>query len=270
MPTLSLCADYSSRFFFGGPYLKTDGGAQYHADGAISHLAALTDGLKVLLMVPGFNNSAGNAQASFNTITQNLTQRKLLGVGCAYEIAIGLLWPGRTAVGYCMAERSAKRAADKLREIFLRLRPMTLSVEAHSLGNLLTLHANRDGGLNIESLILTNAAIDDEAVEKGHEYFQAVSSIKGKCLIVYSRHDEVLGRDYRWLGSVPRDVWSWIKTKTTEGGFGDIALGFNGPEHGTELIPSNCVPVDATDWCDSHGAARSRPEMYDAWQGILK
>lgn len=268
MPTLSLCADYSNRFFFGGPYLQT-GAGRYSGEAAVSQLATLVNGQNVLFLIPGFNNSADNAQASFNTISQNLVLRKMLGAGCAYDVAIGVLWPGRSAPGYCLAETSAKRSADKLREIVLKLHPRSLSIEAHSLGNLLTLHANRDGGLNLESFISCSAAVDDEAIEKGSQYFQAVSSIKGKALIVYSRRDEVLGKDYRWLGSVPRDVWSWIKTKTQDGGFGDIALGFNGPEHGTELIPSNVKLCDATSWCFSHGGARESGIFYDNWSAIL-
>jgi hypothetical protein len=150
-----------------------------------------------------------------------------------------------------------------------KLRPASLSIEAHSLGNLVTLHANRDGALGLKDLVLCNAAVDDEVPEKDQAYCQAVASIRGKCLIVYSRNDEVLGKDYRWLGSVPRDVWSWIKTKSKIGGFGDVALGFNGPQHGTELIPANAIPLDATAWCPNHGAARSAPELYEAWARIL-
>ena len=269
MPTLSLCSKTSllSRFCFGSACLTTDGGARYSGDAGIAQLAALTDGMRVLLMIPGFNNSAANAQESFNTIVQNLTLRKMLGPESAYQIAIGMLWPGRTAAGYWMAEESARRSADKLREIVLKLRPASLSIEAHSLGNLVTLHANRDGGLGAKDLILCNAAVDDEAVEAGQTYFQAVSSIRGRCLVVSSRNDEVLGRDYRWLGSVPRNVWSWMERKG--GGFGHAALGFSGPEHGRQLISANVVTLDATAWCPDHGAARSAPELYDAWERII-
>ena len=271
MLTLSLCASSPllARFRFGSPSLQTESGAVYSGDAAIAQLATLTDGLRVLLMVPGFNNSTANADASFRTIEQNLVARKMLGPDAPYQVVIGLLWPGRTAAGYWLAEGSARRAADKLREIVAKLRPAALSIEAHSLGNLVTLHANRDGALGIKDLILCNAAVDDEAPEKTQAYCWAVASIKGKCLIVYSHRDEVLGRDYRWLGSVPRDVWSWIKTKTNAGGFGDVALGFGGPQHGTALIPANAIALDATAWCPNHGAARSAPELYDAWRAIL-
>ncbi len=271
MLTLSLCAKprIFSRFCFGDPCLRTDGGAVYAGDAAVEQLAELTRGLRVLLMVPGFNNSTANADASFQTIEKMLTECRLLGPDAPYEVAIGLLWPGRTAAGYWLAEESARRSADKLREIVGKLQPAALSIEAHSLGNLVTLHANRDGGLGVKNLILCNAAVDDEAIEKDQAYFHAVQSIQGKCLIVYSRHDEVLGKDYRWLGSMPRNVWSWIKTKAKAGGFGDAALGFSGPQHGTARIPANTIPLDSTSWCPNHGAARSAPELYEHWWRIL-
>ena len=271
MLTLSLCAkqSFAYRFLFGDSRLTTSGGAGYSGDAAIAQLAALTEGLRVLLMVPGFNNSTANADASFATIEKNLIDRNLLGPDRAYQIAIGLLWPGRTAAGYWLAEGSARKSADKLREILAKLRPASLSIEAHSLGNLVTLHANRDGALGVKDLILCNAAVDDEAIETGQPYYNAVGMAKGKCLVVYSRRDEVLGKDYRWLGSVPRNIWSWIKTKSKAGGLGDVALGFSGPEHQSTRIPANVIPLDATAWCPNHGAARSAPELYDAWRAIL-
>jgi hypothetical protein len=226
-------------------------------------------------MIPGFNNSAGNAQASFDAIAKNLAERQMLGRGCAYDVAIGIEWPGRTAAGYWLAEASARRSADKLREIVLKLRPRTLSIEAHSLGNLVALHANRDGGLGVTDLVLTNAAVDDECVERGQTYFTAVDSIKGNCLILYSRNDDVLGRDYRWMGSVPRNLWGWVKNKFSksaygDGGFGDHALGWGGPEHGRELVSRNVTALDGTPWCLSHSGARDAAEFYSAWGELLK
>ncbi len=266
MPILDLCAKSKlSRFFFGNPRLITDGGKAYEGDSAVEQLAAMVAGKPLLLLLPGFNNSDQNAEASFATIQQNLRLRKM------YENAVklGVLWPGRTAGGYWLAEPSAKHAADRLRVILGKLYPAFIDVECHSLGNLIGLHANRDGALPIRNYILCNAAIDDEQAETDPAYRLAIASISGKCLIVYSRNDRVLGKDYRWLGSVPRNVWSWVKSKTKTGGFGDQALGWSGPRH-PELLPPNAISVDATEWCDSHGAARSRPELYDAWEKILQ
>ncbi len=264
MSILDLCAESRfSRFFFGDPRLITDGGTVYSGDAAIDQLAAMVEGKDVLAMLPGFNNSDKNAEASFATIVQNLNLRKM------YQgaVKLGVLWPGRTAAGYCLAEPSAKHAADRLRVIFAKLQPAALDIECHSLGNLFGLHANRDGALGVRNYVLCNAAIDDEQAETDPDYRTAISSISGKCLIVYSRNDRVLGKDYRWLGSVQRNVWSWIKRKG--GGFGDQALGWSGPRH-PELLPANAVVCNATEWCDSHGAARSAPQLYDAWEQILK
>ncbi len=263
MPILDLCAESRfSRFFFGNPRLITDGGTVYWDTAAVDQLAAIVEGRPLLLMIPGFNNSDQNAEASFATIQQNLDLRKM------YEgaVKLGVLWPGRTAGGYWFAEPSAKHAADRLRVILGKLRPSSIDVDAHSLGNLIALHANRDGALGVRNYVLCNAAVDDEEAETDPTYRVAISSISGKCLIVYSRNDSVLGKDYRWLGSVPRNVWSWVKRKG--GGFGDQALGWSGPAH-PELLPANTVICNATEWCDSHGAARSRPEFYDAWEKIL-
>ena len=265
MPILDLCAESRlSRFCFGDPRLITDANTVYSGDAAIDQLAAMVEGKGLLLELPGFNNSDQNAEASFATIGRNLDLRKMYdGV-----VKLGVLWPGRTAAGYCLAEPSARAAADRLRVIFQKFKPAFIDVEAHSLGNLIMLHANRDGAFGVRNMISCNAAVGASALQPDQGYFTAVNSIKGKCLLVYSRNDEVLGRDYRWMGSIPRTVWSWIKTKTKVGGLGEQALGFSGPAN-PELVPGNVRLCDATSWCLSHGGARDRAELYDAWQAIL-
>jgi len=263
MPILDLCAESRfSRFCFGDPRLITDAGTVYSGGAAIDQLATMVEDEGLLLELPGFNNSDANAKESFATIGRNLDLRKM------YEgaVKLGVLWPGRTAAGYCLAEPSARHAADRLRVILERLKPAFLDVEAHSLGNLIALHANRDGALGVRNLVLTNAAVGADALDPEQGYYQAANSISGKCLIVYSRNDEVLGKDYRWLGSVPRNLWSWIRLKG--GGFGEEALGFSGPAH-PNRIPLTCIPIDATSWCLSHGGARDAGQFYDAWQAIL-
>jgi len=263
MPILDLCAaSRFSRFFFGNPRLITDSGTVYSGPAAIDQLAAMVEGKGLLVELPGFNNSAKNAEASFATIGRNLDLRKMYDGA----VKLGVLWPGRTAAGYCLAEPSARRAADRLRVIFQKLKPSCLDIEAHSLGNLVMLHANRDGALGVRNMVSCNAAVGSSALQPDQGYFTAVNSIKGKCLLVYSRHDEVLGRDYRWLGSVPRNVWSWIKRRG--GGFGENALGFSGPAH-PEIIPTNVKLCDASSWCLQHSMAKDTPFLYDAWQGIL-
>src|SRR5581483_6729040 len=263
---LSLCRGFGSRFWFGSPFLRV-GSDTLEGEQALARLRELTLARRLLVVVGGFNNTERAAEDAFAVICRNLELRGILGETGAYQVAMLVLWPGFDPLSYVVAEYSARHAGRRLRTILQALSPNGIDAEAHSLGNLVVLESNRTGDLAFRNLILTNAAVDDEAIETGQAYATAVAKIAGTCLVVYSRADEVLGGAYRWLGSVPRNLWSLVKTGV--GGLGDFALGFSGPEHGTERIPPNVIPLDGTAWCKSHGAARDQMEFYEAWRGVL-
>lgn len=262
MLTISACRPGAfSRWVFGEPRIL---GTAYVGQAAINALSTHTFCDRVLILVPGYNNSEQDAVQAGLSIESILKARGMLGPGLRYEELVVFAWPGRSAPGYWIAEDAARKSGEKLRGIIAQLECDAVSVQTHSLGALVWCAANENGELagGVQDVILANAAIDDESIEAGQPYAKAMN-VRGRVLVAYSRQDPVLAKAYRYFGSAVRNLASLLQFKLA----GDFALGFSGPEH-PSLVPSNVECWDGTEFCTTHSGFRTSPEYYRRWDQL--
>ena len=172
-------------------------------------------------------------------------QTNLLGDGAPYDEIIGYIWPCyATPLAYLEAKKHADKVAPRFKEFLTKLQPIAARVDvaAHSLGNRLVLQSLAFSGADpnlVTNFLSIAPAVDNEAIEKGEEFFSSTMHC-ANLYIFFSERDDVLKYAY------PISEW-------------DKALGYDGAEHPNRL-PPNVQMVNCTAIVDSHdGYLFSKP-----------
>lgn len=256
MKLLSLRRDWTSRFWFGGPYYHRDG-PTYDGPDAIAQLKADTVGKRILLLVHGFNVDVDAILPSYDKVAEGLAAVGLLGPNAAYQVIIGVLWPGHTAAGFAPAIYNANSAGKRLRDILCQLRYSSIALESHSLGARVILKCAN--GMLTDELILTSAAVSQHSLAAGKEFYQATTQARS-VQVCYSERDPVLSHWYRYFEM----VLHWLQLTS-----GDTALGLNGPSN-TDECCSNVGAIDFSAEITEHSGWTGCEEWYDRWAAWKK
>lgn len=238
-------------------YNGTDysGGA---ATAALEWMADTSPG-GVLVIIHGYASKEPDIRGAYGEIGRWMVHSGLYDPAnlspAPYGLILRVFWPGHTKIGYHLAEMAAegflgmRGAGDRLADLLRRAPRKDFDFLMHSAGNRVGLDANRLGDLRVRHMLLCAAAVDDDSITAGGEFYRAVQSIRGKALAFHSRRDAVLAKAYR-LAKLDR------------------ALGYSGPQPGSEY-PSTLQPVDANGWIDEHSAFRRRREFYAEWAKLV-
>jgi len=212
----------------------------------------------ICLLVHGFNNPIENVTKSYWDLVSGLAAPGLSGPA-GYGLVIGFTWPGsRTPLGYFGAVSKANRSAPFLRELINALRTvaMTVDVQTHSLGARVALRAMEDPTkVFVDNLITTAAAVDNNILEPGETFFDAVTACN-RCFVYHSKNDPVLKGGF-WIGDILDGAHA--------------ALGLKGPRSKAVTLdksPSVYV-VDCSARVTTHGGYRHASQYYDHWKQIL-
>lgn len=204
------------------------------------------NGKKVMLLIHGYNNESHEVARAYKVIQQQQT-----ALVNHYDLLVGYTWPGGdNFLDYFAAKNRAGSVSQRTKNLleFMLEHVNEVGIMSHSMGcriALLMLDDLQRAGVqkNIPLVsYLMAAAVDNESLEQQERYF-AGSKFADKTLVFHSKHDEVLGKAYRFS--------EW-----------DRALGQSGPENPAEIADRvrviNCKRV-----VRAHGAYKRTPEVYD-------
>jgi len=221
----------------------------------------------ILLLIHGFNNSEADVLPSYFSIQSQIEKTFNNGEKKIYDQVVGYLWPGcenRTA--YYEAKGHAEAVSNRVAELISKIADNTLKVDvmAHSMGNFLFLEALRKTsepkqswtntlraklGLSkvlpakkVRNFFSLGAAIDDESIEVGNIYGQAIERCQD-IYVVYSKKDPVLKYLYTFAEL-------------------DQALGSKGIEDISKL-PPHVQLVDCSDVVDGHSKYEETPQVFE-------
>jgi esterase/lipase superfamily enzyme len=220
-------------------------------------LDAATD-KHVLVLVHGFNNPMPNVLKSYWEVAKGLDDQGLTGVG-KYGLIIGFTWPGnKYGIGYFGAVPKANKSGASLRELITDLRGVSHSVDiqTHSLGARVALKALADPKKAfVDNLLMTAAAIDNDLLEPGQDFFAAMNSVN-RCFTYHSKNDPVLKKGF-WIG----DILDGLHP----------ALGLKGPRSKPVTLQEtpNVYVVDCSARITSHGGYRKEVKYYEHWIDVL-
>lgn len=223
----------TSTLFFGKPEWSYTVGSKLTPKQA----EELLKGKKVLLLVHGFNVS--DPDDAYATVALNM--------GHMYDYVVGVHWPGSR---FPLFFRFAQKRADKAGQILasaIRHIDAVFDIEGHSLGCHVTLESLKYL-TRVRNVILAAPAVDNEVIQFGYEYEEAMSSIKA-CMVAYSRYDSVLAKAYR--------IADW-----------DNALGLTGPEDPSQC-PKTVLPVDLSEFVKKHSQYKKEQKFYEEWTKLL-
>lgn len=166
-----------------------------------------------------------------------------------YDVLLGAYWPASDfKLGFWFACRRSKTAGRMLAGALAGCSPAALDLEGHSRGCGVVLEALA-AGLEARNVILAGAAVDNESIQVGEQYAEAVRHTQ-RTLVACSARDRVL-----------RGAYSI--------GMFDRALGLHGPQD-----PGRCDPrvsvVDCTPSVGDHSAYKSDSKtFYRAWEALI-
>ena len=183
-------------------------------------------GRKVLLLVHGYNNTEDDVSLAYARIAaavkKHLTKR--------YDVITGYTWPGGSLrIGYPIARARANAAGPRLAVWIRKLAPIVASLDimCHSLGARTALKALGSlRGTPVRNLYLFAAAVDNESIEKGEEFYAATKRAR-TVLVVHSRDDKTLAVWFR-VGDALLP-WQWFDLF-------DLPLGYSGPEDPADIV----------------------------------
>jgi esterase/lipase superfamily enzyme len=211
-------------------------------------------GKHVLVLVHGFRNPIKNVADSYDTLLTKLIQAGLRATP-HYDLVLGYTWPGfRTRLGFFPAIPSAARSGGFFRQLLERLcrSALTVDVQTHSLGARVALQAlSATDGVFVDNLLLTAPAVDNECLEPGQEFNEALDNCR-RCIVYHSSKDNVLKIGFTFAGL-------------------DRALGLKGPQH-PAVIKAECPGifiVDCSDVVKEHGGYRRAGACYSHWARVL-
>lgn len=204
-------------------------------------LAACTN-RRVLVLVHGYYSPRKRLIRTYQIIEQQLHQH---GMGVGYTV-VGFVWPGGSQFWHYLWSK------DRSSEVGFRLQSWlwelgqvasALDVNTHSLGARCLFYALKEyPDVRVRNAFVLAPAVDDECLQSGEKF----DSVPYKCdelVGFYSRHDPVLRFAYPL-----NDL--------------DLALGNRGPQNESKIEASNVRFVDCTEFVDSHGRYKDRPEVY--------
>lgn len=217
-------------------------------------------GKRVTVLIHGYNNEQRDVLDSYRTIDDQMRLLGFLGrANSPYEALIGFAWPGgATGVSFPFARARAEDAAPRLRQLLASLRGAGAIVDlnSHSLGAHVTFEALRDASPSVVRNAWNFAsAVDNESVEKGERYFEAVQRCQ-KFYVFHSKNDPVLRVWYR-VG----DFFDF-----------DTALGYSGPEDPRSIMDNsaNVRVINCKEVVASHGGYRSAGQVWSFMQRELE
>jgi esterase/lipase superfamily enzyme len=217
-------------------------------------------GKRVTVLIHGYNNEQRDVLDSYRTIDEQMRLLGFLGrANSPYDALIGFAWPGgATGMSFPFARARAEDAAPRLRQLLASLRGAGAIVDlnSHSLGAHVTFEALRDASPSVVRNAWNFAsAVDNESVEKGERYFEAVQRCQ-KFYVFHSKNDPVLRVWYR-VG----DFFEF-----------DTALGYSGPEDPRSIMDNsaNLTVINCKEVVASHGGYRSAGQVWSFMQRELE
>ncbi len=215
-------------------------------------------GKRILILIHGYNNEMPAVLDAYGKVVEMMGLSHLLAPDPGgYDMVLGYAWPGGwSSLSFPLAVIRADKSAKRFRETVqaLQLAAATVDVQTHSLGARVALEALDGDKITLRNLYLLAAAIDDETVEKGEDYYNGAQRCS-HVYVLHSENDPVLKTAYR-IGDIP-DF--------------DRALGWKGPQrpnkirdHSPNTKIANCKQI-----VTSHGGYRKAAETYDYWLNEL-
>jgi esterase/lipase superfamily enzyme len=223
-----------------------------------AELAEAVRGKRTLILVHGYNNEMPAVIDAYDRVREMMRLSKLLAPDPrGYDVVLGYAWPGGwSGLSFPVAVLRANRTGKRFRDTLAKLQNAAASVDVqtHSLGARVAMEALDRGGVTLRNLWLLAAAIDDETVEKGEEYFDAAQRCS-RVYVMHSEQDPVLRTAYR-IGDLLDH---------------DRALGWKGPQRPKKIADSspNTKVVNCRQVVTSHGGYRAAAECYDYWLNEL-
>jgi len=183
-------------------------------------------GRKMLLLVHGYNNTEDDVSLAYARIAAAAKHH----FKTRYDVITGYTWPGGSLrIGYPIARARANAAGPRLAVWIRKVARVAASLDimCHSLGARTALKAlGALRGTPVRNLFLFAAAIDNESIEKGEEFYDATKRA-GTVLVVHSRDDKALAVWFR-VGDALLP-WQWFDLF-------DLPLGYSGPEDPADII----------------------------------
>lgn len=221
----------------------------------------------ILLLIHGFNNSKADVLPSYFSIQSEVEKVFVKEGEKIYDQVVGYLWPGyESRTDYFEAKEHAEAVSRRVSELISKIADNThrVDVMAHSMGNFVFLEALKKAsdpkrswinkfrsilGLATElpakrvgNFFSLGAAVDDESIEVGQIYGQAIERCQN-VYVVYSKRDSVLKYLYTFAEL-------------------DRALGSKGIEDISKL-PSHVQLVDCSDVVDDHSKYDEAPQVFE-------
>lgn len=226
-----------------------------------AQLLATVAGKHVLLLVHGYNNTEDDVSLAYARIEKAVARY----LGSKYDLVIGYTWPGGAIhISYPIARARANTAGPRLAPWLQKLarKASSLDVMSHSLGARVVLKALNAGLKNparpIRNLYLLAAAVDNESIEKGEEFYDATRRT-ARTVVMHSKKDKTLALWFRIGDAIL--PWQWLDMF-------DVALGFSGPEDAADIIDHSphVTVVNGKGPALDHGDYKDHPAVY----GYLK
>jgi hypothetical protein len=201
-------------------------------------------GLRVCMLIHGYNSEFGPAMDSYREIIDKMVGNKL--IPDLYDIVLVYLWPGsKYDIAFKLAEWRADKCGPKLSIVTNQILQTAkeISVQTHSLGARVALAAQL-AGAKFKHLILSEAAVQakDFRVPKGK-----YANVPGEIFSFWSEHDNVLKIDF------------------TASEF-DWALGYNSLD---DHIPANLHQFNCSEFVHQHSDPKRHDEYFQLWKQAL-
>ncbi|MFH1268934.1 MAG: alpha/beta hydrolase [Planctomycetota bacterium] len=201
-----------------------------------------------VILIHGYNNTKAEAERSYRRIVGSPHFRD-----CTL---IGFHWPATRLYLRSKRKMEVMRVSLKafLLNNFTRDECLNTTIVGHSMGCRLALRCltdiakdSRARVLPIQHLILWAAAVDEDEISKGKEYYRATGMVKN-VWVMRSEHDTVL-RDWFPKGDFAR------------------ALGYGGP---VGAVRPNVRTIDCTSFVSSHSAYWNSATVHEKTKNIIR
>lgn len=151
----------------------------------------------VLLLIHGYNNEQDEVHDAYSVIEEKVQAH----IGEHYDLVIGYSWPGGDkGMDWWASKRRANGVARRFRFLIENISQVAASLDimSHSLGARVALKSLKQSSKEsvIRNYFCMAPAIDNEALEKGEEFSDALSKIAA-LYIFHSKKDGVLAAAYR-------------------------------------------------------------------------
>jgi esterase/lipase superfamily enzyme len=195
--------------------------------------------------VHGYNNTFDDVARAYEII-EDMCDRHL---DADYDAVLGYTWPGGdNPLEWYPAKRRAGMCSPRLAAGLRTLAGSAKAVDVmcHSLGSLASLNAiYRCPKGTVRNLAMLAAAVDNESLEKGEEYFDSTRKTR-TTVVFHTKNDDVLRCAFT--------LAEW-----------DAALGLDGPENPADIIAysPNVKVVNGKNKVNAHGHYKYVDEVYE-------